>query len=363
VFIYCLEFWRDMFSDVLNKFLNRRAAKSYTRTAYASRPAYSGRRGVVHRASKDLVSYYRTNPVVYRCVSYIATSAASIKLQVAKDALSKGGAEELQMLIMQPNSQQTQSEFLEQAISDYLLTGNAYIVAVFDGDWRPKELRVLRSENVEVIKGEYGCPKGYVHHIDDKRIEIPYARSIEDDRQVQEVLHIKAYNPTDDFVGYSPVAAALGPIRHMQGFDAYNAKVMDNAWRPSGVFYYTGSLPLRNEERAKLERDLSELIESGDRPVLLENLKWEPLPHPPAPSYDECTTNPAKRVAQAFGVPPSLIGIIEPKFSNYREARKQFWDDTVNPLASKFERGLSAWLSNMFGGAWIERAEDCTPEL
>lgn len=317
-----------------------------------------GLRRYAHRVTvdRDLVNYYMKNPIVFRCVNYIVTSAARVNLSTTSKSTDQKDAIALQSLLQQPNPQQTQVEFLENAYSNYLLTGNAYILAIFDGSrQQPVELRVLRSENMEVLKGKYGRPEGYVHSIDGAKHHISYTTAIDGPPgRIQEVLYLKTYNPADDFVGYSPIAAAIKPIMHMQLFDSYNTKAMDNVWRPTGVFYYTNKMPLTPDEREKLESDLGELVESGDRPILLDNVRWEQLSYPKSPDYEECTVHPAKRIAQVLGVPPSLIGVVEPKFSNYSESRKQFWEDSVTPLVSKFTTAINTWLSPMFGDTKID---------
>jgi HK97 family phage portal protein len=54
----------------------------------------------------------------------------------------------------------------------------------------------------------------------------------------------------------------------------------------------------------------------------------------------------AREIALALGVPPQLLGIPgDNKFSNYSEARKSFWQETINPLAIQLAAKLSTWFS------------------
>jgi len=61
--------------------------------------------------------------------------------------------------------------------------------------------------------------------------------------------------------------------------------------------------------------------------------------------------NAASRdVAQAFGVPPQLLGIPgDNTYSNYQEARLALWEDTVVPLLRHLRDEFNGWLAPMFG--------------
>ena len=52
----------------------------------------------------------------------------------------------------------------------------------------------------------------------------------------------------------------------------------------------------------------------------------------------------------ASGVPPMLLGIPgDNTYSNYQEANRSFWRQTVLPLVNRTANALSAWLSPAFG--------------
>ena len=54
----------------------------------------------------------------------------------------------------------------------------------------------------------------------------------------------------------------------------------------------------------------------------------------------------AREIALALGVPPMLLGIPgDNTFSNYAEANRTFWRNTVIPLATRSARSLGDWLS------------------
>ncbi len=60
----------------------------------------------------------------------------------------------------------------------------------------------------------------------------------------------------------------------------------------------------------------------------------------------------AREVALAFGVPPMLLGIPgDNTYSNYAEANRSFWRQTVLPLVNRTAKALSGWLGPAFGSS------------
>ncbi|MEM9360043.1 MAG: phage portal protein, partial [Pseudomonadota bacterium] len=54
----------------------------------------------------------------------------------------------------------------------------------------------------------------------------------------------------------------------------------------------------------------------------------------------------AREIALALGVPPMLLGIPgDNTYSNYQEANRTFWRQTVLPLVQRTVRSMSRWLS------------------
>jgi HK97 family phage portal protein len=58
----------------------------------------------------------------------------------------------------------------------------------------------------------------------------------------------------------------------------------------------------------------------------------------------------AREIALAFGVPPMLLSIPgDNTYSNYQEANRVFWRQSVLPLASRIGCALTHWLAPAFG--------------
>ena len=68
--------------------------------------------------------------------------------------------------------------------------------------------------------------------------------------------------------------------------------------------------------------------------------------------FVEAKNAAAREIALALGVPPMLLGIPgDNTYSNYDEAKRAFWRQTVLPLVKRTAQALSAWL-----GAGLRRS-------
>jgi|GEM_PF-3264560 len=270
------------------------------------------------------------NATVYRCVNYISTSVGQVKLIV--NSSKDKSAFALQHLINQPNSHQHQTEFLETMAAQYLLYGNVYILGEFQNA-HPTSLYLLDPTCITVVPGKYGEPKGYQYDINNHKEYIPYKTD-----NVQNILHIKNFNPNNSFLGFSPLVPISQAINQIDAF--YSQK---RVCHPSGVFRYKGILPLK-DKLDELTPQLQAAL-SNHNPILLDkDIDWEPCSQPNTTCSDESLSQAERTIAQVYSIPPSLIGITEPKFSNFAESRKQFWQDAVMPIIKKFTNSLHHWL-------------------
>lgn len=66
----------------------------------------------------------------------------------------------------------------------------------------------------------------------------------------------------------------------------------------------------------------------------------------------------AREIALAFGVPPMLLGIYgDNTYSNYQEANRVFWRQTVLPLAGRIGCALTHWLAPVVGEGLLLSAD------
>lgn len=309
-------------------------------------------------------SGYVGNPVGFRAVRLIAEAAGAVPL-VLQDAGQRFEVHPVLELLRRPNPGQGQAELIEALVSQVLLSGNGYVEAVGEG-W-PGELHVLRSDRVSVVPGADGWPAAYEYAVGGRRHRYGMRG------EVKPICHVRAFHPLDDHYGLSPMRAAAGAVDVHNAASAWSKALLDNAARPSGAIVYKsvdgqGSLGPDQYDRLISEMESHHQgARNAGRPMLLEGgLDWKPMGFSPSDMEFQKTKEAAAReIAQAFGVPPMLLGIPgDATYANYQEANRAFYRLTVLPMIGKVTAALSVWLSDHGGEEITLRADlDQVPAL
>ncbi|MGD9669992.1 MAG: phage portal protein [Hyphomicrobiaceae bacterium] len=306
-------------------------------------------------APRDYAAFAREgfmqNAIVYRCVRMVSEAAASIPLLLYEGAFEIESHPFLD-LIAQPSLDHTSSDFFESWYGYLLVSGNAYVEAVgVEGALR--ELHVLRPDRMKVIPGADGWPEAYEYAAGGHSIRL--AGDVVDG--VRSVLHVRLFHPANDYYGMSPIEAAASAIDIHNQAAKWNKALLDNSARPSGALVYAareGQLTEEQFQRLKEELELGfQGARQAGRPMLLEGgLDWKPLSLSPKDmDFVEAKNAAAREIALALGVPPMLLGIPgDNTYSNYQEASRSFWRQTVLPLVVRTAKAMSAWLAPAWGG-------------
>lgn len=296
---------------------------------------------------------YMQNPIVYRSVRMIAEAAASIPL-LLYEGPHEHETHPLLDLIAHPNMGQTSTDFFESWYGYLLVSGNSYAEAVLIGD-RVRELHALRPDRMKVIPGSEGWPEGFEYTANGRSVR--FGGDADAAGGVSPILHMKLFHPANDHYGLSPIEAAATAIDIHNTAAGWNKALLDNSARPSGALIYGnggGRLTAEQFERLKTELETNfQGAKHAGRPLLLEGgLDWKPLSLSPRDmDFIEAKNAAARDIALAIGVPPMLLGIPgDNTYSNFQEATRAFWRQTVLPLVHRTARGLSGWLGPSFGG-------------
>lgn len=301
---------------------------------------------------------FMQNPVVYRSVRMICEAAASVPL-LLYDGVDEIADHPLLELLEKPCADQTGTDVFEAWYGFLLVSGNVYVEAVPVGD-DIRELHLLRPDRMKVVAGADGWPEGFEYSVGGRKVKLQG----EAVSGVRSVLHVRLFHPVDDHYGMSPIEAAATAIDIHNEASRWNKALLDNAARPSGALIYTardGQLTGAQFERLKQE------LESGfqgakhaGRPLLLEGgLDWKPLSMSPKEmDFIEAKNAAAREIALALGVPPMLLGIPgDNTYSNYQEANRTFWRQTVLPLVGRMGKAFSTWLGPSYSGRLRLRAD------
>ena len=322
-----------------------------------------GNAGRVAWSPRDVVSLTKTgfqgNPVGFRAVKLIAEAAAALPV-VCQDAERRYDTHPVLALLARPNAGQGRAELLEAVYGFLLLSGNAYLEAVQGAGGLPGELHVLRSDRMALVPGADGWPVAYDYAVGGRVHRFAVAEG------VSPVCHIRAFHPTDDHYGLSPLQAAAVAIDVHNAASSWSKALLDNAARPSGAIVYKGADGQSNLSPDQYDRLVSEIethhqgARNAGRPMLLEGgLDWRPMGFSPSDmEFHETKLAAAREIAIAFGVPPMLVGIQgDATYANYQEANRAFYRLTVLPLATRVLAALSHWLAQ-FGAEAVELKPD-----
>ncbi len=353
--------------------LFRRAERPAEAKASAAAPlmalqsmGYSAGRAVW--SPRDQVSLarngYERNVIGFRAVRMVAEAAATIPLTL-RDCGDRMGEHPVLRLLARPNPGQDGRSFLETVYGQLQLAGNAYVEGVArDARGWPRELHALRPDRMRVVPGPDGWPMAYEYVVGGAK----HRWSMEGGEKP--ILHLKAFHPLDDHYGMSPLEAAASAVDIHNAAAAWAKALLDNAARPSGAIVFAGkdgaSLP--EDAYQRLLREIEENhagARNAGRPMLLDGgLDWKPMGYSPADmEFLETRNAAAREIALAFGVPPQLLGLPgDNTYSNYQEANRAFFRQTVLPLVRKTAAALAGWLA-ADGGLAIEPDLDAVPAL
>lgn len=293
---------------------------------------------------------YIRNSVVHACIREIACAVAGVPW-ILYESQGNGDRKEivdhpLLALIDRPNPMQGQFEFMESLISHLYLSGNTYVESVsplaFSRKDPPRELYVLRPDRIRIIPDPVELVSGYEYRAGGQVVTFPK----------DQVLHMKMFNPLDDYYGLSPVQVAALAINKLNEGDKWNSALLQNAAVPSGALI--SSQRLGDEQFNRLVSQFQEKYQgaiNARKPLLLEDgLDWKELSVTPKDmDWIEGHKFSALQIAQIYNVPAELIGIGSATHQNRKEARKALYTEVVLPALRRLRDAFNNWLVPRFG--------------
>jgi len=295
---------------------------------------------------------FKRNVIAYKAVGMVARCGATIPFEVW-DGDEKLDEHPLIELLNRPNPMQAKGAFFESVIAFLMLTGNTYVHGASVGG-PPLELWGLRPDRMRILPAPQGI-RGFVYDING-------AKKTWDVDQVtgkSEILHVKFFNPLDDWYGMSPVEAAAWAVDAHNLSGEWNQSLLQNSGKPAGALVYNpgDGMPntLNEKQRANLREELNAQTvgtKNAGRALILDGgLDWRQISMSAVDmDWLNGKRESAREIALAFGVPPMLLGIPgDNTYSNQSEARSAFYDDTVLPVLQYLLDELNHWLCPVYG--------------
>lgn len=308
---------------------------------------------------------YQYNVVAYQAVNRVADAVASIEWEFWQGDSPIEGDHPLKNLWNKPNPQQSGPEFVRATISYLLLSGNGYVEAAENTRGMPQELYALRSDRMQVVPNAEGMVDRFIYKHNSRVVRW----DVDPFTGKGPILHMKMFHPLDDFYGMSPIEAGAFAVDQNNEAMKWMQALLQNSARPSGALVNKSETKLGDEQFSRLQAQIEEQYTgsaNAGRPMLLEgSLEWQQMGLSPTDmSILETKFSSARDVALAFGVPPQLIGIPgDNTYSNYKEARLAFYEDTVIPLLGQMLGSFNPWFEEPFNGAYLMPNLDSIPAI
>lgn len=290
---------------------------------------------------------------VYACVREIATSVSGIPwvLYEKRRSNEDGKVHLVEVedhpvldLIQRPNPWMSGQEFFEGWATFLNLAGNAYWeLAELDSQKRPKELYLLRPDRIRIVPSRERFIERYLYVVNGKKIPL----------EVDEVIHFKYLDPLNDHYGMSPIEAAARTVDTENEAVDWNKVFFQNAARPDGAL--ATEQELTDEQFERLEKQIQEDwqgTQNAHKPLLLEaGLKWIQMGLAQKDmDFSALRKMSREEICAVFGVPPILVGILDrATYSNYEEARRSFYEETIIPMLDRLKAKMNAEFISRYG--------------
>lgn len=279
---------------------------------------------------------YGWNPVIRKAIDEVATACAGLKIGVYRGDDPVDDHPALAAL-QKPNPVMGAASFIEQVIVNKELFDEVAIARAGD------ELWPMSPMHIEVMPGAGGIARAYRYGTGAAQ------RTFEVDRVTgqSDLFFMHGYNPEEYWRGLPPLqSAAVWADLHNNGA-RWNASLLKNSARPSGVFTIKGGMMQDAFDRLKewVDRTMTGPDNAG-KPGILEGdgAGWISMSQSARDMDFSASMKEAKMlISSVFGVPLPLIDNDASTFNNYRAAMERFYTDKVIPTMQEFLDAFGSW--------------------
>ena len=285
---------------------------------------------------------YKKNGLLNRGIGYICSNIASAPLKVYDRKSNKELIDHpMRIVIKRPNLYLTEYCFWERIILYYYLSGNIFIEKLRNEQGLVVSLDVLRPDRVTVVPS-------IIDFIDRYEYTIEGIKSI---INKNDIIHIYNYDPLNDYVGFSPIEAALNNVMTDNTATDFTKAIFENmGMNPGTMLFFPGDLTKEQKENIAAEwRQNYGLGNQGGVGMFSNDVKVDSKSFNFSElQFPELTKQQEARILMVLGVPPMLVdarlGNEASTYNNVTEARTRFWEDTINPLFNKLDDHITAFL-------------------
>lgn len=287
---------------------------------------------------------YRRNSIVARSIRLIAQNAGSVKpllYQRADDGDEEINQHPALKLLRRPNRRMAWRRFVETLVIHKKLSGRAFILALPRGKGLPLELHLLQPNLVEVQNdGRLGGHRTYVY-----RPSAGEAYTYTED----DVLYLSSIDPLNEDGAISDLEAVFADIDASNLAGAWNISLLRNSGRPSALVISRQALTPEQMQHLSAAKNAMFAGHANAGKIAVidgQDIEWHELGMSAKDmEWLEGRKHVEAKIAIGIGVAPELVGLSEHKtFSNYEQAQKALWTETLIPELDYIYTELTEWL-------------------
>ncbi len=317
----------------------------------------------------DLQSYiddgFSLNTLIYEAVMYKARASVAPPLRAYEGSADKPvilpESHPLAKLVSRPNPSQSWSAF--QMRQNIFLNMAGEAITWFDrrnsSQGVPAAAYSLNPMRTYIVPKPGASGKasilGYLY--------VPLGKAISDGTPLlpQDISHVKLPNPADPLDGEGYGFSPMSPLARSADVDNMITKFLQvffkNGAVPAGLL--TFDVPMDDIAAARVKEQWREMyggFENWGEVAVLDKvgkyqrvgMNFEEL------GFDGIDERNESRIVGPFGVPLILIGsrlgLLRSTYANFKEARQQFWEDTMLAEMGLFESSFKYYMQSDNGG-------------
>lgn len=308
-------------------------------------------RGGFYQANSSVIDLYLRASPLFIATNMVASSVADINFIIYDKKKDKIIYEhELLTLLNKPNPFTEKKLFINQLVSNYLLTGNIYVVKYMSSRAMPIELMSINPQDITIqsssqddyagsytITNNFNKQNGTVFNRNDKYKFVA--------KNENELIHCINYNPNygnSNLVGTSFFAGAAIELSMYLEANLLNYNFIKNGANPSAIINYDGDNPLMldpdtaEKVKNKLENTFKGANNAGSVVFLSDKYKIQTLGSQVKDlNYAELQARVDKKVFQCLQIPIAKIENKAMTYSNLDVAEYQYYDNAVLPIFNK----------------------------
>ena len=289
---------------------------------------------------------FKGNEIVNRALGLKAASLAAAPLIVRRVRDDEELKEHpLRQLLHIPNPWMSEYDLWETVSYHLDLAGNAYLQIIRSSSRRPVMLWPLRPDNVTAM-------------VDPEKGLLAYKHQMGASLQIiapGDMIHVRLNDPSNPWIGYPPLASANRRVAIDNEAADFAKSMLQNKAIPGIVIETDIKIDQATSERlgevwmnafSRSKRGRPAFLQKG-MTIKEVGLNMQEL------AFNELNATDEARILMALGVPPSIVGakvgLDRSTFSNAEEARRSFYEDTMEPIFNRVDDAFNRQLTPDFG--------------